>query len=112
MEGEELEHLVSLSPEELLLRWVNYHLINAGTEPINNFSADIKVLSGTYTAALSKICMDGHVTMLYSFPLKDSRAYFYLMDQIAPQDEDEFHMGIKINMAGLSVSRFVSMKSV
>ncbi|XP_036006564.1 plastin-1 [Fundulus heteroclitus] len=74
MEGEELEHLMSLSPEELLLRWVNYHLINAGTETISNFSADIK----------------------------DSRAYFYLLDQIAPQDEDEFHMGIKINMAGLS----------
>lgn len=51
MEGEELDHLMSLSPEELLLRWVNYHLINAGTETINNFSADIKVLSGTFTAA-------------------------------------------------------------
>ncbi|MEQ2245320.1 phospholipid scramblase 1, partial [Ilyodon furcidens] len=74
LEGEELDHLVSLSPEELLLRWVNYHLINAGTETISNFSADIK----------------------------DSRAYFHLLDQISPQDEDEFHMGIKINMAGLS----------
>ncbi|XP_014888470.1 plastin-1 [Poecilia latipinna] len=74
MEGEELDHLMSLSPEELLLRWVNYHLINAGTETINNFSADIK----------------------------DSRAYFHLLDQISPQDEDEFHMGIKINMAGLT----------
>ncbi|KAM4723346.1 plastin-1 isoform 2-T2 [Anableps anableps] len=74
MEGEDLEHLVSLSPEELLLRWVNYHLINAGTDTINNFSADIK----------------------------DSRAYFHLLDQISPKDEDEFHMGIKINMAGLS----------
>ncbi|XP_015230749.1 plastin-1 [Cyprinodon tularosa] len=74
MEGEDIEHLMSLSPEELLLRWVNYHLINAGTEQISNFSSDIK----------------------------DSRAYFYLLDQISPRDEDEFHMGIKINMAGLN----------
>uniref|UniRef100_A0A3P9P4E5 Plastin 1 n=1 Tax=Poecilia reticulata TaxID=8081 RepID=A0A3P9P4E5_POERE len=28
----------SYSGEELLLRWVNYHLINAGTGTINNFS--------------------------------------------------------------------------
>lgn len=42
-EGEELEELMKLSPEELLLRWVNYHLTNAGWHPINNFSQDIKV---------------------------------------------------------------------
>ncbi|KAF7201471.1 plastin-1 [Nothobranchius furzeri] len=73
MEGEELDHLMSLSPEDLLLRWVNYHLSNAGTQTISNFSSDIK----------------------------DSRAYFYLLDQIAPQDEDEFHLGVKIDMTGL-----------
>uniref|UniRef100_A0A6Q2YP28 Plastin 1 n=1 Tax=Esox lucius TaxID=8010 RepID=A0A6Q2YP28_ESOLU len=41
-EGEELEHLMSMSPEELLLRWVNHHLGNAGVQPIRNFSDDIK----------------------------------------------------------------------
>ncbi|KAK2495973.1 hypothetical protein MC885_011796, partial [Smutsia gigantea] len=41
-EGEELEELMKLSPEELLLRWVNYHLTNAGWRTINNFSQDIK----------------------------------------------------------------------
>ncbi|XP_017297304.1 plastin-1 [Kryptolebias marmoratus] len=74
LEGEELDHLMSLSPEELLLRWVNYHLRNAGTETISNFSADIR----------------------------DSRAYFYLMEQIAPRDDDEFHLGVKIDKSGLS----------
>uniref|UniRef100_A0A8C7QVR3 Fimbrin n=1 Tax=Oncorhynchus mykiss TaxID=8022 RepID=A0A8C7QVR3_ONCMY len=59
-EGEELEHLMSLSPEELLLRWVNHHLGNAGAQPISNFSQDIK----------------------------DSRAYFTLLDQISPNGED------------------------
>lgn len=42
-DGEKLEHLMSLSPEELLLRWVNYHLQNAKTQKIRNFSDDIKV---------------------------------------------------------------------
>uniref|UniRef100_A0A8V5HH24 Uncharacterized protein n=1 Tax=Melopsittacus undulatus TaxID=13146 RepID=A0A8V5HH24_MELUD len=53
-EGEELDQLMKLSPEELLLRWVNYHLANAGWQKINNFSQDIK----------------------------DSRAYYHLLDQI------------------------------
>uniref|UniRef100_A0A8P4GHV5 Plastin-1 n=1 Tax=Dicentrarchus labrax TaxID=13489 RepID=A0A8P4GHV5_DICLA len=41
-DGEDLDHLMSLSPEELLLRWVNHHLRNAGTQTISNFSEDIK----------------------------------------------------------------------
>lgn len=48
-DGESLEHLLSLSPEELLLRWVNYHLQNAGTKTISNFSEDIKVPFRTHT---------------------------------------------------------------
>uniref|UniRef100_A0A8B9RMD3 Plastin-3 n=1 Tax=Astyanax mexicanus TaxID=7994 RepID=A0A8B9RMD3_ASTMX len=42
-EGETLEDLMKLSPEELLLRWANFHLDNAGWHKINNFSSDIKV---------------------------------------------------------------------
>lgn len=34
---------MKLSPEELLLRWANFHLENAGWQKINNFSSDIKV---------------------------------------------------------------------
>uniref|UniRef100_A0A7N6APU7 Plastin-3 n=1 Tax=Anabas testudineus TaxID=64144 RepID=A0A7N6APU7_ANATE len=41
-EGETLEDLMKLSPEELLLRWANFHLENAGWQKINNFSSDIK----------------------------------------------------------------------
>uniref|UniRef100_A0A7N9B1X0 Plastin 1 (I isoform) n=1 Tax=Mastacembelus armatus TaxID=205130 RepID=A0A7N9B1X0_9TELE len=73
-EGEQLDHLMSLSPEELLLRWVNHHLRNAGTQTIRNFSEDIK----------------------------DSRAYFYLLDQIASQEEHEYKMSVKIDMSGLN----------
>lgn len=51
-DGESLDSLMSLSPEELLLRWVNYHLQNAGTETISNFSEDIMVpLQSTYTSS-------------------------------------------------------------
>ncbi|XP_062325139.1 plastin-1-like [Osmerus eperlanus] len=73
-EGEEIDHLLSMSPEELLLRWVNYHLGNAGTETIKNFSEDIK----------------------------DSRAYFHLLDQISPKGDGDDEMKIDIDMTGLN----------
>lgn len=44
-DGESLEDLMKLSPEELLLRWANYHLEEAGCSKINNFSSDIKVIT-------------------------------------------------------------------
>uniref|UniRef100_A0A3P8ZNM7 Plastin 1 n=2 Tax=Esox lucius TaxID=8010 RepID=A0A3P8ZNM7_ESOLU len=73
-EGEELEHLMSMSPEELLLRWVNHHLGNAGVQPIRNFSDDIK----------------------------DSRAYFHLLDQVSPKGDDMDEMSIHIDMTGIN----------
>ncbi|XP_041466939.1 plastin-3-like [Lytechinus variegatus] len=58
-EGETLDDLKKLSPEELLIRWVNYHLEQDGsTRRIKNFSEDIK----------------------------DSEVYYCLMRQIAPKD--------------------------
>ncbi|XP_072543097.1 plastin-1 [Salminus brasiliensis] len=73
-ESEELDHLLSMSPEELLLRWVNYHLDAAGWQQIRNFSEDIK----------------------------DSRAYFHLLDQISPKGEGDDEMRIAIDMSGLN----------
>ena len=41
--GEQLSDLLKLSPEQLLLRWFNYHLKNAGYDKkITNFSGDVK----------------------------------------------------------------------
>ena len=55
--GETLEDLMNLSPEELLLRWVNYHLdqdpMYQGPK-INNFSKDIKN-GKAYVSLLNKI---------------------------------------------------------
>jgi len=65
-DGEELEDLMNLSPDELLLRWMNYHLENSktyqaiGGKPVTNFSGDIK----------------------------DSKAYACLLEQIQPRDEE------------------------
>uniref|UniRef100_A0A4W4ENM5 Lymphocyte cytosolic plastin 1 n=1 Tax=Electrophorus electricus TaxID=8005 RepID=A0A4W4ENM5_ELEEL len=61
-DGESLEDLMKVSPEELLLRWANYHLGEASCPKINNFSSDIK----------------------------DSKAYYNLLNQVAPKgDEDD-----------------------
>ncbi|XP_067851144.1 plastin-1-like [Heptranchias perlo] len=73
MEGEELEELLKLSPEDLILRWVNYHLENAQFEKISNFSQDIK----------------------------DSKAYFHLLNQIAPNGKGD-EMMIEIDMEGFN----------
>lgn len=71
-EGEELDQLLKLSPEELLLRWVNYHLTNAGWQKISNFSQDIK----------------------------DSRAYYHLLNQIAPKGDGPDEISVKIDFSG------------
>lgn len=52
-DGESLEDLMKLSPEELLLRWANYHLEEAGCGKINNFSNDIKVITHRHTSGPS-----------------------------------------------------------
>ncbi|XP_077584996.1 plastin-2 isoform X2 [Stigmatopora nigra] len=72
-DGESLEDLMKLSPEELLLRWANFHLEGAKVPKINNFSSDIK----------------------------DSRAYFNLLHQVAPKGNDPLGPPIKIDMTGI-----------
>lgn len=59
MEGETLEEFMKLSPEQILIRWVNYHLERSGCgRQIQNFTTDIT----------------------------DSVAYTHLLHQIAPPD--------------------------
>ncbi|XP_067312950.1 plastin-3 isoform X1 [Pseudorasbora parva] len=82
-DGETLEDLMKLSPEELLLRWANFHLENAGWSKINNFSHDIKLTD-------------------FSKCVKDSRAYFHLLNQIAPKGQKEGESHIDIDMSGFS----------
>lgn len=73
-DGETLEDLMKLSPEELLLRWANFHLENANQPKISNFSNDIK----------------------------NSVAYFHLLNQISPKGTEEDKPRIDINMKGLN----------
>jgi plastin-3 len=60
MEGESLDEFRKLSPEQILIRWVNYHLARSPCgRQVSNFSGDIK----------------------------DSVAYIHLLHQIAPRDK-------------------------
>ena len=53
--GEQLESLMKMSPEAILLRWVNFQLERAGVpNRINNFTSDIKN-SEAYTYLLHQI---------------------------------------------------------
>lgn len=53
--GEDINDLLKLPPEQILLRWMNYHLKNAGSNKrVHNFSSDIKD-SEAYTIVLSQI---------------------------------------------------------
>jgi plastin-1 len=54
-EGEELADLMKLPPDQLLLRWMNYHLKNAGSDKrVKNWSGDVKD-SVAYTIVLNQI---------------------------------------------------------
>lgn len=57
-EGEALDTFLKLPTDQILLRWVNYHLREAGvTKRINNFSSDIKD-SECYTVLLNQLKPD------------------------------------------------------
>ena len=57
-DGEQLGDLLKLNPEDLLLRWFNYHLQNAGYDKkISNFGSDIKD-SEKYTILLNQLNKD------------------------------------------------------
>jgi len=66
--GETIEDLMKLSPEQLLLRWVNYHLEAAGSpRRMTNFTTDVK----------------------------DSEIYTELIAQIAPKDKNVNKLAMK-----------------
>ncbi|KAI3688491.1 hypothetical protein L2E82_46110 [Cichorium intybus] len=57
-EDDDVEELITLSPEKILLKWMNFHLKKAGyTKTVTNFSSDIK----------------------------DGEAYAYLLNVLAPE---------------------------
>jgi len=41
---QDVEELISLAPDKVLLKWMNFHLKKAGYEKqVTNFSSDVKV---------------------------------------------------------------------
>jgi len=54
-EGEQISDLLKLSPEQILLRWFNYHLKRSGNpKRVKNFTSDIKD-SEAYTLLLNQL---------------------------------------------------------
>lgn len=68
-EDEELADLVKLKPEDMLLRWINYHCKNAGyAKKVENFSGDLKDMNA-YLALLSELT--GKKELLEKFTLSE-----------------------------------------
>lgn len=60
-DADDIEELISLSPEKILLKWMNFHLQKAGYKKVlSNFSSDVK----------------------------DGEAYAYLLNVLAPEHAD------------------------
>jgi len=94
-EGEDLKSFLKLPPEKILLRWVNYHLKNAGSDRrINNFGKDIS----------------------------DSEAYTLLLNQLSPQqcdktplntsDLDKRAEGVLKNAGKIDCAKFVKPRDI
>ena len=93
LDGETLEEFMKLPPEQILLRWFNYHLAAAGhPNRVNNFSSHVK----------------------------DSTAYSALLHQIAPQTCDKCHEAddagraahVLRNAKALGVESFITPKNI
>lgn len=77
-DGEELSDLLKLPPEQLLLRWFNYHLKNAGHDRrVRNFGPDIAD-SVNYTVLLNQIAPHTCDRGALAEPNKDKRAAMVL----------------------------------
>lgn len=76
---------MKLSPEELLLRWANFHLENAGWHKINNFSTDIKVLRALLATSVwekAGSCQGCVCTWIYEALNAETGPFLTLMLQI------------------------------
>lgn len=73
-DGEELADLLRLPPDQLLLRWFNYHLRAAGhPKRVTNFSGDVKD-SEAYTVLLHQIAPNTCDTSALQLPAGEKRA--------------------------------------
>jgi len=103
MEGEDISELMKLSPEQLLIRWVNHQLDKAGsTRTIKNFNEDIKD-SEIYTDLIAQVApkdapvnkfamkkedlIERAETMLEQAEKIDSRAFVSAKDVVRGQEK-------------------------
>lgn len=90
-ESENLFDITTGNPEEILLRWMNYHLTNAHKE---NYVANLKNLISHRVEGLHEDFMLHVPTKCSNFgsDLRDSRVYLLVLKQVASQyiSEDAF----------------------
>ena len=117
-DGESLEDLMKLSPEELLLRWANYHLEEAGCSKINNFSSDIKVGHTRYVGSgLSYDCVTPGsscafvIVFIFCFALYHSKAYNNILNHVAPKGDEEGIPPIAIDISGIRVHALPTLET-
>ncbi|XP_021803836.1 fimbrin-1-like, partial [Prunus avium] len=56
-DSNDVEELLSLPPEKVLLKWMNFHLQKAGyKKPVSNFSSDVKVFCHSYSTVYLGAC--------------------------------------------------------
>ena len=85
LDGESLEDFMKLSPEQILIRWVNYHLARSTCgRQIANFTGDIK----------------------------DSVAYIHLLHQIAPRDAGVGTMAENVSATRVHVPTFLLLVKI
>ena len=92
LEGELDETIASVPPEQILLRWFNYHLAQAGHHrKVTNFSSDIKVT--LWSCFVKRRCR----TYLLRMSVQDSENYSILLAQICPEKigNEELHAALR-----------------
>lgn len=96
-DGEKIEELIKLSPEAILLRWVNYHLNRAGVSRykiIFYITINFTINNCLIYFTIYRQCHN------FQNDITDSEIYTYLMKQIAPIDSD-------VDMSALMVIIFL-----
>lgn len=80
-EGEDIDTLLKLPPEELLLRWFNYHLARAGTSRrVNNFGNDLRdsecysLLLRQLSPSTCDLCTESNTTERAAHVIRNARS--------------------------------------
>ncbi|KAG1363845.1 hypothetical protein COCNU_11G006720 [Cocos nucifera] len=82
-DSKDVEELMSLAPEKMLLKWMNFHLKKAGyKKTVTNFSSDVKTI---YDMTFCSPSLSFYGCKLHAMWDMDGEAYAYLLNALAPE---------------------------